>query len=61
MRLENFAIHSSIELKSGNLLWDLHNVADFRGLELLPTETLLSCAGMGALGRSILTKRSLRE
>lgn len=38
MRLENFDIHSSIELQSGNLVWDLHNVADFDGLELIPTE-----------------------
>jgi hypothetical protein len=38
MRLENFEIHSSIELQSGNLLWDLHNFADFLGLELIPTE-----------------------
>jgi len=38
MRLENFEIHSSIELQTGNLFWDLHNFADFLGLELIPSE-----------------------
>jgi len=38
MRLENFQIHSSIELQSGNLFWDLHSFADFLGLDLIPTE-----------------------
>jgi hypothetical protein len=38
MRFENFEIDSSIELQSGNMSWDLHNVADFLGLELLPAE-----------------------
>jgi hypothetical protein len=38
MRLENFEIHSSIELQTGNLFWDLHNFADFHGLELIPAE-----------------------
>jgi hypothetical protein len=38
MRLENFEIHSSIELQTENFLWDLHNAADFRGLELIPAE-----------------------
>jgi len=40
MRLENFEIHSSIELQTGNLFWDLHNFADFVGLELIPTENM---------------------
>jgi hypothetical protein len=38
MRLENFEVHSSIELQTGNLFWDLHNFADFLGLELIPAE-----------------------
>jgi len=38
VRLENFEIDSSIELRTGGLLWDLHNFADFRGLEFLSTE-----------------------
>jgi hypothetical protein len=38
MKLENFEIHSSIELQSENFLWDLQNVAAFRGLELIPSE-----------------------
>ncbi len=41
MRLENFEIHSSIELQTGNLFWDLHNVFDFVGLELTPTENMV--------------------
>jgi hypothetical protein len=40
MRLENFEIHSSIELQTGNLFWDLHNHFDFVGLELIPTENM---------------------
>jgi hypothetical protein len=36
MRLKNFEISGSIELQSGELFWDLHNFADFEGLELLP-------------------------
>ena len=36
MRLKNFDISGSIELQSGELFWDLHNFADFEGLELLP-------------------------
>jgi hypothetical protein len=38
MRLTNFEISSSIELQSGGLFWDLHNFADFSGLELIPSE-----------------------
>jgi hypothetical protein len=38
MRLENFEIHSSIELQTGNRFWDLHNAADFCGLELISNE-----------------------
>jgi hypothetical protein len=39
MKLENFEIcPSSIELKMGSSFWDLHNVFDFRGLELIPSE-----------------------
>jgi hypothetical protein len=41
MKLENFEVHSSIELKTGNLFWDLHNLADFRGLELIVSENTL--------------------
>jgi len=36
MRLKNFEISGSIELRTGDLLWDIHNFADFEGLELLP-------------------------
>ena len=36
MRLKNFEITGSIELCSGQLYWDIHNFADFEGLELLP-------------------------
>ena len=36
MRLKNFEISGSIELQSDNLFWDIHNFADFEGLELLP-------------------------
>jgi hypothetical protein len=39
MKLENFEIcSSSIELQTGNTIWDLHNVFDFCGLELIPSE-----------------------
>jgi len=38
MKLENFEICSSIELQTANSFWDLHNVADFCGLELIPSE-----------------------
>jgi hypothetical protein len=38
MKLENFDVSSSIELETGNTFWDLHNVFDFRGLELIPGE-----------------------
>jgi hypothetical protein len=40
MRLENCEIHSSIEFKTGNIFWDMHNFADFQGLELIPTENV---------------------
>ena len=36
MKLQNFDVSSSIELQSGDLFWDLHNFADFDGLELIP-------------------------
>jgi hypothetical protein len=36
MRLKNFEISGFIELQSDNLFWDIHNSADFEGLELLP-------------------------
>jgi hypothetical protein len=39
MKLENFEIcSSSIELQTGSSFWDLHNVFDFRGLELITDE-----------------------
>jgi hypothetical protein len=38
MKLKNFEIASSIELQSGDLVWDLHNFADFSGLELSPRD-----------------------
>jgi len=38
MRLENFEICSSIEFQSGGLFWDVHNFANFDGLELIPKE-----------------------
>jgi len=38
MKLENFEICSSIELQTGKLIWDLHNVACFCGLELISAE-----------------------
>jgi hypothetical protein len=40
MKLRNFEISSSIELQSGGLFWDLHNFANFQGLELLPTQNV---------------------
>ena len=40
MRLENFEIHSKIELKTSTLIWELHNFADFLGLELIPAENV---------------------
>jgi hypothetical protein len=40
MKLSNFEITSSIELQSGGLFWDLHNFANFQGLELLPTQNI---------------------
>ena len=41
MRLENFELLSDIELQSDGLIWELHNFADFRGLELVPGENLV--------------------
>jgi hypothetical protein len=38
MKLINFYLDTSIELNSEGLNWDLHNFADFTGLELVPTE-----------------------
>ena len=38
MKLRNFEISSSIELQSGGLFWDLHNFANFQGLELISGE-----------------------
>ena len=38
MRLHNFDISSSIEFQSGGLFWDIHNFANFDGLELIRTE-----------------------
>ncbi len=40
MRLENFEIRSEIELQTSNLIWELHNFADFLGLELIPAENI---------------------
>jgi len=36
MRLKNFDISGWVQLQSDNLHWDIHNSADFEGLELLP-------------------------
>jgi hypothetical protein len=36
MILKNFDVSGSIELQSGELFWDLHNFAEFLGLDLLP-------------------------
>ena len=38
MNLRNFEVSGSIELQSGSLFWDLHNFANFDGLELIPEE-----------------------
>ncbi len=38
MRLQNFEISSSIGLQSGGLFWDIHNFANFDGLELIRSE-----------------------
>jgi len=38
MRFQNFEISSSIEFQSGGLFWDVHNFANFDGLELIRTE-----------------------
>ena len=36
MRLKNFEISGSVQFQSDNLYWDIHNSAEFEGLELLP-------------------------
>ena len=36
MKLSNFEISSPIYLRSEGLSWDLHNFADFDGLQLIP-------------------------
>jgi hypothetical protein len=41
MKFENFEISTSIELQTGDTFWDLHNVYDFLGLELVPSENTL--------------------
>lgn len=41
MRLENFDIHSSIELQTKDRFWDLHNASHFCGLEFIPDENAL--------------------
>jgi hypothetical protein len=38
MRLHNFEVSSSIEFRSGGLFWDIHNFANFEGLELIRSE-----------------------
>ncbi len=38
MKLENFEIASSIALRSEGKLWDLHNSAHFRGLQVLSND-----------------------
>jgi hypothetical protein len=38
MKFKNFEITREIELRTGTLLWDIHNFADFQGLELVPAE-----------------------
>ena len=40
MKLRNFEIYSSIELRSGDSFWDIHNSAIFDCLELLPRENV---------------------
>ena len=35
MRLKNFEVSGWIELQTGNLFWDIHNSAEFEGLELV--------------------------
>lgn len=42
MKLRNFEISSSIELRSENSYWDLHNFADFTGLELIVPENAVA-------------------
>jgi hypothetical protein len=38
VKLQDFEIISSIELRSDNGIWDLHNCGNFDGVELLATE-----------------------
>src|SRR5262249_32945987 len=38
MKFQNFEISSSIEFQSGGLFWDVHNFANFDGLELIRQE-----------------------
>jgi len=42
MRLKNFEISGEIELRTGNLFWDIHNFAAFVGLELIPASNALA-------------------
>jgi hypothetical protein len=44
--MENFEIYSDIELQNEGLFWDLHDVSDFVGLELITAEMLQSCDGV---------------
>lgn len=36
MKLKNFEISGSVELQTANLYWEIHNYANFEGLELTP-------------------------
>ena len=36
MKLKNFEIVGEVELQTDDLYWDIHNFANFEGLELLP-------------------------
>lgn len=38
MKLKNFEIVDWIELRSGNVDWDVHNSGHFEGLELIPAQ-----------------------
>jgi hypothetical protein len=38
MKLKNFELASSVELRTGELIWDIHNFANFEGLELIPAQ-----------------------
>jgi hypothetical protein len=50
VKLQNFQISSSIEFQSGGLFWDIHNFANFDGLELIPQE---NSAVMRSVGQYI--------